>query len=234
MYFSYLLGRSEKDPSSGWYEGELWFFDFYVIPLARKLKECGVFGVSSDEYLDYALSNRKEWERQGKEFCQVMLERATKEAGKMGLKRMEAVDEGDQESDTEREASEHGASNDVAECPVSEPAMPVVVAAAPAVAPVAVAPVKEEAKAASPKPASARVVVAPPGKLGIVINTTVDGPVVHRVSPGSAMRLKLVPGDVIMSIDGVKTMGLSVEAITALMSANTKQERLFTVQKVGE
>jgi hypothetical protein len=26
-----------------------------------------VFGVSSDEYLNYALSNRREWERQGKE-----------------------------------------------------------------------------------------------------------------------------------------------------------------------
>jgi hypothetical protein len=25
--------------------GEIGFFDFYVIPLAKKLKECGVFGV---------------------------------------------------------------------------------------------------------------------------------------------------------------------------------------------
>jgi hypothetical protein len=28
---------------------EIGFFDFYIIPLAKKLKECGVFGVSSDE-----------------------------------------------------------------------------------------------------------------------------------------------------------------------------------------
>jgi hypothetical protein len=35
--------------------------------LAKKLKECGVFGVSSDEYLNYAESNRREWEIQGKE-----------------------------------------------------------------------------------------------------------------------------------------------------------------------
>lgn len=27
------------------------FKDFYIIPLARKLATCGVFGVSSDEYL---------------------------------------------------------------------------------------------------------------------------------------------------------------------------------------
>lgn len=37
-----------------------------MIPLARKLKECGVFGVSSDEYLDYAEANRSEWKKKGK------------------------------------------------------------------------------------------------------------------------------------------------------------------------
>ena len=60
-------GRMEKDPSEGWYGGELWFFDNYIIPLAKKLEECQVFGVSSDEYLNYALENRKEWEHKGKE-----------------------------------------------------------------------------------------------------------------------------------------------------------------------
>ena len=34
-------------------------------PLAHKLKDCGVFGVSCDEYLNYALANREEWERKG-------------------------------------------------------------------------------------------------------------------------------------------------------------------------
>jgi hypothetical protein len=34
--------------------------------LAKKLKDCGVFGVSSDEYLQYAQSNRYEWEQKGK------------------------------------------------------------------------------------------------------------------------------------------------------------------------
>jgi hypothetical protein len=31
------------------------------------LKECNVFGVSSDEYLAYALKNREEWEARGQE-----------------------------------------------------------------------------------------------------------------------------------------------------------------------
>lgn len=73
MYSAFKEGRSDKDPSEGWYKGELWFFgelllwcwwnlslraldtsrmslslpivfvplDNYVIPLAKKLKECG-------------------------------------------------------------------------------------------------------------------------------------------------------------------------------------------------
>jgi hypothetical protein len=64
-YEAFLNGRAEKDPSLNWYEGELGFFDFYIIPLAKKLKECGVFGVSGDEYLNYAQSNRDEWQRRG-------------------------------------------------------------------------------------------------------------------------------------------------------------------------
>jgi hypothetical protein len=74
MYKAFELGRSEKDPSEGWYQGELWFFDNYVIPLAKKLKDCGVFGVSSDEYLTYAMENRQEWERKGEQIVQAMVE----------------------------------------------------------------------------------------------------------------------------------------------------------------
>ena len=64
-YKGYLSGRAGTDPSEGWYRGELGFFDFYIIPLAKKLKNCGVFGVSSDEYLNYAEQNRREWEVKG-------------------------------------------------------------------------------------------------------------------------------------------------------------------------
>ena len=46
-------------------QGELWFYDNYIIPLAKKLDQCQVFGVSSHEYLDYALQNREEWESKG-------------------------------------------------------------------------------------------------------------------------------------------------------------------------
>lgn len=67
MYIAYKKGRMAKNPLEFWYNGEIGFFDFYIIPLAKKLKECGVFGVSCDEYLTYALNNRSEWCRRGKE-----------------------------------------------------------------------------------------------------------------------------------------------------------------------
>merc|ERR1712151_82312 len=74
MYRAFVTGRSDKDPSEFWYQGEIGFFDFYIIPLAKKLKDCGVFGVSSDEYLTYAQQNRKEWEHRGREVVAEMLE----------------------------------------------------------------------------------------------------------------------------------------------------------------
>lgn len=70
MYTAYLNGHLEKDPSKRWYEGELGFFDFYIIPLAKKLGECGVFGVSSTEYLSYAIENRREWEVKGRQIVE--------------------------------------------------------------------------------------------------------------------------------------------------------------------
>ena len=74
LYMAYKMGRSEKDPSEGWYKGELWFFDNYVLPLTKKLKDCGVFGVSSDEFENYALANREEWFNKGEEIVRTMLE----------------------------------------------------------------------------------------------------------------------------------------------------------------
>ena len=78
-YKAYLQGRAEKNPVDSWYQGEIGFFDFYVLPLAKKLKDCGVFGVSSDEFLNYAKSNRKEWEAKGKHVVDEYVERYNKE-----------------------------------------------------------------------------------------------------------------------------------------------------------
>ena len=74
MYKAFKEGRTDKDPSEFWYKGELGFFDFYIIPLAKKLKDCGVFGVSSDEYLNYSLKNRKQWEARGQQVMEEYME----------------------------------------------------------------------------------------------------------------------------------------------------------------
>jgi hypothetical protein len=74
MYTAYVEGRSDKDPSKIWYQGEIGFYDFYIITLAKKLKDCGVFGVSSDEYLNYATKNRKEWEERGHQLVAELVE----------------------------------------------------------------------------------------------------------------------------------------------------------------
>jgi 3'5'-cyclic nucleotide phosphodiesterase len=72
---AYFEGRAEQDPAETWYRGEIGFFDYYIIPLAKKLADCGVFGVSSDEYLNYAINNRDEWEARGEQIVCEMVER---------------------------------------------------------------------------------------------------------------------------------------------------------------
>jgi class 3 adenylate cyclase len=72
-YAAYLAGREPEDPSIGWHQGEIQFFDNYVIPLAKKLEECNVFGTCYVEHLSYALQNRNEWEVNGEEIVRNML-----------------------------------------------------------------------------------------------------------------------------------------------------------------
>jgi len=73
MHEAFESGKVVVDPSANWYVGELGFFDYYLIPLAMKLKECGVFGASGYEYISYVLKNKKEWERKGRQVVQEMV-----------------------------------------------------------------------------------------------------------------------------------------------------------------
>jgi hypothetical protein len=88
MCQAYLDGRCSKDPSDFWYKGELAFFDHYIIPLARRLQQCGDYlGVSGHEYLDYAQKNRMEWEKKGEQVVEDMKSKCQKEHGETGLAR---------------------------------------------------------------------------------------------------------------------------------------------------
>jgi len=82
MYKAHLDGREgAKNPALFWAKGEIGFFDHYIIPLAKKLKECGVFGVSSDEFLQYAWSNRYEWEEKGEIIVEQLIAEVREEYG---------------------------------------------------------------------------------------------------------------------------------------------------------
>jgi hypothetical protein len=85
MTKAYKEGRSDSDPADTWYHGEIGFFDYYIIPLAKKLADCGVFGVSSDEYLTYAVKNRDEWEARGEEVVREMVERIKSNPAHKGI-----------------------------------------------------------------------------------------------------------------------------------------------------
>ena len=75
MYVAFKQGRMPKSPAEFWFKGEIGFFDNYIIPLAKKLKDCNVFGVSSDECLNYAMRNRQEWEERGMEATAELLQK---------------------------------------------------------------------------------------------------------------------------------------------------------------
>jgi hypothetical protein len=80
MKKAYDNRRAVADPTDYWYLSEIDFFDSTVIPLATKLRDCGILGVAGEENLSYALNNKKEWVARGKDIIQEMA--AERRAGK--------------------------------------------------------------------------------------------------------------------------------------------------------
>ncbi|GKY96362.1 hypothetical protein MPSEU_000595800 [Mayamaea pseudoterrestris] len=74
--------------------------------------------------------------------------------------------------------------------------------------------------------------VAPPGKLGIVLDTSTGTPSVYQVHHTSAIREHIAVGDIVCEIDGVDTRSMSNTAISALMLANAGHERHFKVKRM--
>ena len=73
---------------------------------------------------------------------------------------------------------------------------------------------------------------APPGKLGVVIDSTSKGPVVHEVKGGSPLEGIVFPGDRIIAIDGEDTRTLPASAVTKIMAAKKDQQRRMTLLSV--
>jgi hypothetical protein len=67
MVNAYRIGRTSSNPAVKWYKGELDFFDSTVIPLAKRIRKAGVFGVGGAElYVSHAKENRNEWKQIGR------------------------------------------------------------------------------------------------------------------------------------------------------------------------
>jgi hypothetical protein len=79
-----------------------------------------------------------------------------------------------------------------------------------------------------------REITAPPGKLGLVLTTSDRGPVVQQVAAGSPLEGMVWPGDVIVSIDGIKTKKMSADQMTQYMTTNLFKKRTLTVLSDGQ
>lgn len=72
-------------------------------------------------------------------------------------------------------------------------------------------------------------VVAPPGKLQIVIHSTKDGPAIHSVKSGSVLEGRLFAGDLILSVNDVDCRNVSAEEVMEMMARSSAEDRKLTV-----
>lgn len=64
---------------------------------------------------------------------------------------------------------------------------------------------------------------APPGPLGIVIDTTADGPVIHSLKPTSQLLGLINAGDLVIALDDIDTRGMTAATVTRLMAKRSQQ-----------
>jgi hypothetical protein len=62
-----------------------------------------------------------------------------------------------------------------------------------------------------------------------VIDTTLDGPVIHRVNDNSPLKGYIFPGDIIVAVNNTDTRAMSAQAITSLMARTAQRRRMLTV-----
>ncbi len=76
-------------------------------------------------------------------------------------------------------------------------------------------------------------VFAPPGPIGMVVDTTRDGPVVHTLKSTSPLIGLIYPGDLIVGLDDLDTRSMTAATLTRLMAKRSHQtERKITLLAV--
>ncbi len=74
-----------------------------------------------------------------------------------------------------------------------------------------------------------RVCIAPPGKLGVIVDTTKLGPVVYHVKDESPLKGVVFPGDRIIGVDDIDTTEMTASNITKIMASKAEMKRRITV-----
>jgi len=64
---------------------------------------------------------------------------------------------------------------------------------------------------------------APAGPLGIIIDTTAEGPMVHAIKPTSELLGSIAPGDIVVGLDNIETRQMTAPALTRLMARKSQQ-----------
>ena len=85
-FTAFMNGDEPCDPSATWYEEVLAHFDDTVIPLAEKLRSCGVFGSTGEEFMRWAQQNRSEWSAKGRAVVRHMRENVAQQFQRMNVK----------------------------------------------------------------------------------------------------------------------------------------------------
>jgi len=62
-------------PKENWYDSQIGFFSFYIIPLAERLDACGAFS-GDDKFAPLAVQNMEQWKEFGREITLLMVKEA--------------------------------------------------------------------------------------------------------------------------------------------------------------
>ncbi len=65
----------------------------------------------------------------------------------------------------------------------------------------------------------------PPGPLGVMIDTTTKGPMIHSIKPNSTLNGFVAPGDIIIALDDKDTRTMTAPLITSLMAVKSQQRK---------
>lgn len=80
LWAAKLKGRG-PDVSANWFKGQMGFFDHYILPLAKRLEQSGVFGKSGEIFAKNLEKNRTRWLEEGEDRCKDMHNRVLKLQG---------------------------------------------------------------------------------------------------------------------------------------------------------